>query len=388
MKELVYKYADKLVKAGLVEKGRPLVGGLEAEFKWNRSDDKTVELEKIFKGLNINALVYSEPAEPYHSIIKFLAENNPDKIEPEDSETRTFLHDLPVIDGFDINNIIKKLEYRKAVIVKGYGVITRGKVSPEEAFIYYSSVCFACFVNFFSLYLKSRWKKLKVKDFDSAYRKVIELIPDIPDEPPELMKGPFESEDDVYSSIIQAGKYVVEYGLVDSFFGNISYRHGNTIYISQTTSSLDELEGHIDPCPIDDSTTAAVTASSEYTSHRDIILRTGNNAILHGHPEFAVIISMDCRKKDCKYRGECHIRCPEERSFMDVPIVPGEVGTGPHGLSNTLPPAMEGNRGVIVYGHGLFTVGKSDFNRAFSNLLDIEKKCREDYFRRIEELQD
>jgi len=53
--------------------------------------------------------------------------------------------------------------------------------------------------------------------------------------------------------------------------------------------------------------------------------------------------------------------------------VGGEVGIGPHGLCNTLPPAMEGRRGVIVYGHGLFTVGRDDFNEAFTNLLAVER---------------
>ena len=60
--------------------------------------------------------------------------------------------------------------------------------------------------------------------------------------------------------------------MVDSYFGNISYRDGNTIYISQTGSSLDDLAGCIDPCPVDGSTCAAITASSEYSAHRDIYL--------------------------------------------------------------------------------------------------------------------
>jgi ribulose-5-phosphate 4-epimerase/fuculose-1-phosphate aldolase len=110
------------------------------------------------------------------------------------------------------------------------------------------------------------------------------------------------------------------------------------------------------------------------------MLRTGQRAVLHGHPKFSVILSMQCDREACELRGQCHIKCREERYVADIPIVPGEVGTGPTGLCNTLPAAMEGRRGVIVYGHGLFTVADDDFNEAFSNLLDIEKTCRSRYF--------
>jgi ribulose-5-phosphate 4-epimerase/fuculose-1-phosphate aldolase len=183
----------------------------------------------------------------------------------------------------------------------------------------------------------------------------------------------------------EAGRYTVEYRLVDSFFGNISYLLDDVLYISQTGSSLDELEACIDPCPLDGSSCAAITASSEFTAHREIVTTTGMRAVLHGHPKFAAILSMDCRKQDCEHAGRCHTSCPEKRFVEDVPIVPGEVGTGRFGLCNTLPPAMAGHRGVIVYGHGLFTVGRHDFTDAFTHLLDIERMCRETYRARLQE---
>jgi ribulose-5-phosphate 4-epimerase/fuculose-1-phosphate aldolase len=184
----------------------------------------------------------------------------------------------------------------------------------------------------------------------------------------------------------QAGKMVVGYKLVDSFFGNISYLYGDTLYISQTSSSLDELVGHIDPCPLDNSTSAGITASSELPAHRDILQKTGHLAVLHGHPKFSVIMSMDCdRRGNCDREGECFRRCPEERDVRGYPVVPGEVGTGPFGLCRTVPPAIEEDRGVIVYGHGVFTTGARDFNQALQGLLDVERNCREEYLRRIGE---
>ena len=189
--------------------------------------------------------------------------------------------------------------------------------------------------------------------------------------------------------MIQAGKLVVDYRLVDSFFGNISYKLKDKIYISQTTSSLDELAGCIDPCPIDNSSCTALTASSELSAHKDALLNSDNKAILHGHPKFSVIMSMLCDKEEvCNKFGECHIKCPKKRFVKDIPIVPGEVGTGKYGLSNTLPPAIKGNRGAIVYGHGLFTVGKNDFSDAFNNLLKIEKMCIDEYRSTIKRLRE
>ena len=380
MRELVDKYAAKLVTAGVADEGAPLLGGLDAELTWSRDDPLCAELERVFAGLNINALLFSEPAEPYRSIVDYLAANATDAIEPADSETRTFMHDLPVIDSFDADRIIEKLRRRKSVIVRGRGIVTWGMVSPEQAFIFYSSLCFACFVKFFSDYFAA----VRTGGASDEQRRVFDAVrghlESLPDSPPELMKAPFGSEDDVYRAVSEAGRATVEHRLVDSFFGNVSYRFGNTLYISQTSSSLDELEGCIDPCPLDGSSCVGITASSELTAHREVVLRTGNNAILHGHPRFTVIMSMLCDRDGCEHKGRCHTRCPEERSIEDIPIVPGEVGTGRYGLCNTLPQAMEGRRGVIVYGHGLFTVAKDDFSEAFATLLDVERMCRDRYF--------
>lgn len=384
MKRLLEKYSAKMVKAGLAEPGSPLLGGLDAELEWNREDAAIPVLEEVFSGLSINSLLFSLPAEPYRSIIDFLASGDTDSIRPEDSETRTFLHDLPVIRDFRSDLMIEKLRNRKSVIVKGKGIVTWGTVSPEQAFIFFSSVCFACFVKFYSDYLRDSRRGEVTTEQERVFRNSLKYIDDYPDEAPELMIGPFRNREDVYRAVAQAGRLTVEQRLVDSFFGNVSMKWGDTLFISQTTSSLDELEGCIDPCPLDGSACTSITASSEFSAHTSILRLTGMDAILHGHPKFSVIMSMDCMKPDCPARGSCHTRCPEKRFVQDIPIVPGEVGTGPFGLCKTLPPAMKGSRGVIVYGHGLFTVSKVDFSDAFRNLLVIERMCRDEYFRLVE----
>ncbi len=382
MRDLLDKYARKLVRAGLADEGAPLLGGLDVDLIWNRPDPGCRELERLFDGLAINSLLFARPAEPYRSLIDYLALRADRAIRPRDSETRTFMHEIPVVKAFDAGEMIAALKRRKSVIIPGRGVVTWGAVSPEQAFVSLSSVCFACFVKFFHDYLSDS-RAGRVSDEERrVFRRALSLLPPLPQAPPSLLTGPFAAEDEVRSAISEAGRLTVEYGLVDSFFGNVSYRAGNTLYISQTGSSLDELEGSIDPCPLDGSSCAAITASSEFVAHRELVLCTGMNAVLHGHPRFAVILSMDCDRVPCRAREECHIRCPEERFIGDVPIVSGEVGTGPYGLCHTVPPAMEGRQAVMVYGHGLFTMGRDDFNDALARLLAVERLCREEYLRR------
>ncbi len=410
MEKTLDKFANKLIQAKLGARSgpcRPLMGGLDDRIIWNRKADETKILEKVFDGLHINSLAFLRPIEPYASLIAFHAEKaleSDGAITPKDCETRTFLHDLPVIDEFSPEKIIRILKKKKSVIVapkttsskknsatdNGPAVIAHGSVSPEQGFITISSVCFASFIKFFVDYLEALQQGLATDKDHALFDAVTPHLKPVRKKMPVLMKGPFQTEEEVYSAVIEAGAKIVEYGLVDSFFGNISCLWNNTLYISQTGSSLDELAGCIDPVPLDGSTSAGITASSELSAHLETIRRTGCEAILHGHPKFSVILSMDCdpvEKKGCDFSDQCHIKCPKKRFAGFIPIVPGEVGTGPFGLCNTLPSALETNSSAIVYGHGLFTIGKSDFSEAFSNLLSVEHTCRHLYFEKIKQLR-
>lgn len=383
MKQLLSKYEKKLVKSDLVEKNTAFLGMLDADIKWNKKDKITGILEKIFYSLNINSLIFSKPKEPYFSIINYLAKNPEGIIRPSDCETKTFFHDLPVSFKFDIGEIISKLKKRKCVIIPGHGVITTGTVSIEQAFITYSSVCFSCFVKFFSDFLYAVKSNKADKTFIRIFEKAIKFV-----SPPEILapglkKAPFNSDAQVLDALIEAGKLMVDLKLVDSFFGNISYYYNNTLFISRTGSSLDELNGCIDLCPSDESTCSGITASSEFLAHFEIIKKTAHRAILHGHPKFAVILSMDCDIINCPNKDLCHIKCPYERQINKIPVVSGEVGSGACGLCNTVPVALIDKPGVIVYGHGIFTSGVKDFNEPFINLLKIENDCYKEYLKKI-----
>jgi ribulose-5-phosphate 4-epimerase/fuculose-1-phosphate aldolase len=383
MTELFQDFESRLITAGLVRPGQTLMGFLDADLSWNTGHEDQELGKRLFKRLNINSLMISRLAEPYQTIIDYLARTSGTVIEPQDCETRTFLHDLPVADRLDADVVVPLLKRRKSVIVPGRGIITYGTVSLEQAFVTFSSVCFTAFVKFFSDFLADVKQGRVPADFQAVFEQVREMLPPPPFFDGTLIKGPFENEEQVLLAMDEAGKLTVRHRLVDSFFGNISVHHNGVLYISQTGSSLDHLPGCIDPCAMDGSSCAALTASSELSAHMEIIRQTGHRAILHGHPRFSVILSMDCTVRECTRGDTCYLNCPHPRNVAGVPIVPGEVGTGRYGLCNTVPPAMVGHPGVIVYGHGLFCTAENDFNQAFKNLMTIENTCRDIYFERI-----
>ena len=380
MQNLINKYEQKCIQNNLASLKDVFIAGLNTEIIWNQEGSKNKDLEKIFSELSINSLLFVKPMEPYFSIIEYLVINSNGTIYPSDTETRTFLHDLPIVNDFNIDKIIQKLKQRKCVIVKGKGIITWGSVTPEQAYIFFSCVCFTCFVKFFVDYLNDHKKGNLTKNQINVFKNSINLLNKI-DPNFKPLKTDINEEKDVYKAISEAGKIVVDYQLVDSFFGNVSYKRNNILYISQTGSSLDELESCIDPCPLDDSTCSSITASSEFSAHKEIVLNNPDiKGLLHGHPKFTVIMSMYCEKKDCTLLDKCHIKCPENRHINDIPIVCGEVGTGRYGLCNTLPKAIKGKKAVIVYGHGVFAAVDNDFNNAFKTMIDIETMCRDKYF--------
>ena len=198
----------------------------------------------------------------------------------------------------------------------------------------------------------------------------------------EFQTGPLLEKSVILKEIATVGKFTVQRRLVDSFFGNISYSNGDLIYISQTASSLDELHGCIDPVPFENSSTVGITASSELVAHRSIFETTGCRAILHGHPRFAVVMSMICNEKGLCLTSDCWKDCTKVRLLGDTPVVAGEIGAG--GIARNVPPVIGKTGTAIVYGHGVFSIGMSDFRAAFKSLVDVENWCRLEYFRRFD----
>ncbi|ANA40003.1 aldolase [Geobacter anodireducens] len=339
----------------------------------------------VLSRLTCLGMVVACPSLPFADFLVARAPAGESCIVPHDTETRTFLHDIPFLRRSDLGAdpaplIARLLGSRKGVVVEGVGIVATGALTVEQAYINYSSVFHSTFVKYLQDVLHHGFILPGEAEAFAAFRS--QWLRPLTHEGLAFRPGPLAERDEILDEIATVGRYTVERGLVDSFFGNISYRAGEVIYISQTAASLDSLAGCIDPVPTDNSSTFGITASSELLAHRRIYEATGAATILHGHPKFAVIMSMECAEEGCAIT-DCWKECDRVRFLGDTPVVAGEIGAG--GLARRVPPAIAGPRKAVVYGHGVFTVGETDFADAFRAMVAVENWCRREYFRRLEE---
>lgn len=370
-------FVDRLARAGLCAPGAALLAERDDVLVFSRDDPLAPALAEVVDGLGVGSVLLVPPRDPYAAILEFLAAREAPAICPRDCETRTFFHDIPVVAEATAPAMLAALSRRKGAYLPGRGILAHGALSPEQAFVTVSSVAFAAFVKFFSDRLAAVQAGRSETEATAVLARAVASLPPAPPEtPPLLARGPFADLEHALAAMAQAGRATVELGLVDSVFGNISYNLDGRLAISQTGAALDELEGCVDVCPLDGSSCAGLTASSELAAHAAVARLDGRPAILHGHPKFAVIMSMACGDAACPWRDACHVACPRRRYLGAAPIVPGEVGAGPRGLVHTMPPALVGRPGVVVLGHGVFTAGRTDFNEALAALCAIEGRAR------------
>ncbi len=336
--------------------------------------------------LNCLALSAARPAIPFADFLVQRAAKGEKAIVPRDTETRTFLHDIPILkkQDWDKNTLIptvaRLLGNRKGIVIEGVGIIACGALTVEQAYINWSSVFHSTFVKYLEDVLANGFLLQGEAEAFDRFRK--EWLQPLDTNGLKFRVGPIPGKAAILDEIVRVGRYTVERGLVDSFFGNISYSNGDLIYISQTASSLDDLAGCIDPVPFENSSTVGITASSELVAHRRIFETTSCRAILHGHPRFAVVMSMLCDEKEHCHITDCWKECTKVRVLGGTPVVAGEIGAG--GIAKNVPPVIGESGRAIVYGHGVFTIGTNDFEEAFQALVDVENWCRDEYFRRFD----
>ena len=336
--------------------------------------------------LNCLALCAARPALPFADFLLRRAAAGEREIIPRDTETRTFLHDIPLLRSSELGDnppavIAGLLASRKGIVVEGIGIIATGALTVEQAYINWSSVFHSTFIKYLEDVLQDGFRFPGEAEAFERFR--FEWLLPLSAAGLQFRSGPIADKADILDEITRVGRYTVQRGLVDSFFGNISYSNGDLLYISQTASSLDELAGCIDPVPFENSSTVGITASSELVAHRSIFELTGCRAILHGHPRFAVVMSMQCEEQGQCGITDCWRDCKKVRLLGETPVVAGEIGAG--GIAKSVPPVIGATGRAIVYGHGVFAIGRTDFREAFQALVDVENWCRAEYFRRFDE---
>jgi L-fuculose-phosphate aldolase len=176
----------------------------------------------------------------------------------------------------------------------------------------------------------------------------------------------------MWQEIARFGKKLVDAGLVESHFGNISVRVGNKMIITRSGIALDDInEAGVVEVDLDNPSSLDIIASSETIVHRRIYKTTSALAIIHAHTPFAVIQSF--------LEAERVIPIDSEGQYFlhEIPIVRGGVGT-PELAENTAS-ALQEHKGVIVYSHGAFAIGKI-LEEAYVVTTQIEHSCKVKYF--------
>ncbi|RZN33676.1 MAG: aldolase [Methanosarcinales archaeon] len=185
----------------------------------------------------------------------------------------------------------------------------------------------------------------------------------------------------MWQEISRFGKKLVEYGLVESHFGNISIRTGDTMLITRSGSALDEIDQDaVVEVGIAGSSSMDLIASSETIVHRAIYQNTSALAIIHAHCPYAVIESLIADSPIVPVDSE------GVYFLHEIPVVTGGIGTSD--LARNAAPLLREHKGVIIQGHGTIAVGMV-LEEAYVVTSQIEHCCQVKYhvdlFNRVSE---
>jgi L-fuculose-phosphate aldolase len=175
-----------------------------------------------------------------------------------------------------------------------------------------------------------------------------------------------------WQDMAKFGKKLVERGLVESHFGNMSMRVGSRMLITKSGCALDEItENSVVEVDIDKPSSPDSIASTESPIHRAIYKNTTALAVVHAHAAFSVIESL---------LGHDKIIPPDSEGqyiLHEIPVVRGGFGTKE--LADNASGALKDHKGVIVFAHGTFTAGKT-IEEAYFVTAQIEHSCKLKYY--------
>lgn len=177
----------------------------------------------------------------------------------------------------------------------------------------------------------------------------------------------------MWQEMAKYGRKLVDHGLVESNFGNISVRAGDRMLITRSGTALDEIiEDNVVEVDIRDTSSLDIIASSETVVHREIYRKTSALAIIHAHCPYSVVESLLAGS------GEAIVPVDSEGQYFlgDIPVVGGGIGS--RELAENLADSLSSHRGAIVFSHGTFAVGRA-LGEAYIVTTQLEHSCRVKY---------
>src|SRR6266540_3960567 len=142
MKDQIEKYGNKLKSDGSALSGS-IAFAVQDDLLISAGREHLAYLaESVLARLNCLALVVAAPSLPFAEFLVRRAPFDEKSIVPLDTETRTFLHDIPFLRQAELQDpssrIAELLANRKGIIVEGIGIIAQGALTVEQAYINYS----------------------------------------------------------------------------------------------------------------------------------------------------------------------------------------------------------------------------------------------------------
>ena len=168
--------------------------------------------------------------------------------------------------------------------------------------------------------------------------------------------------------LIKTGELLHREGLVDARAGNLSIRVDDRVFITRTGANLGTLSPEdIVELPLHERHILEERASSEWIVHREIYLQTPHRAIVHTHPLYTVLISMQWDRIEPKDS--------EGRAILGFVEVIPEYPSGSLPLAQAVAQALRVSKLVVVKGHGVFSAGKDPFE-AYTLTSILERSCK------------
>ncbi|NTW99396.1 MAG: aldolase, partial [Geobacteraceae bacterium] len=235
MHEQIAKYTAKLISDGSAQ---------AEQIAFAAQDDMLISVgkstlaalsESILARLNCIALVAAAPSLPFADFLIQRSAIHEHEIVPRDTETRTFLHDIPILRKSEMSSdsaeaIATLLGNRKGVVVEGIGIIAAGSLTVEQAYINWSSVFHSTYIKYLEDLLENGFMLTGEEAVFNRFRN--DMLAPLSTDGLEFRQGPLIEKQAILEEIARVGRYTVQRRLVDSFFGNISYSNKKLIYIS------------------------------------------------------------------------------------------------------------------------------------------------------------
>jgi L-fuculose-phosphate aldolase len=155
----------------------------------------------------------------------------------------------------------------------------------------------------------------------------------------------------IYDQFSRIGRDCFLSGLISSHAGNMSARIGDRLVITRRGCMLGALQpGDLIETGIDTDDSGIALASSEIVVHRAIYQCTAAQAIIHTHPPYGVVLSLEADEI---------IPLDSEGSYLlhRVPVVATEKTIGSEEAAALLSAALGEYKLCMLRGHGLFATG-------------------------------